>query len=310
LSVRKTRGAAALPDSPSLQQMIAYAVARFESAGLFFGHGTDNAYDEAVYLMLHALGLPPHKLKPFLKRKFDGAQQTSAMTLIERRIGERVPASYLTHEAWLMGHRFYVDERVIVPRSFIAELLPDGLAPWVAKPVRSVLDMCTGSGCLAILAALAFPDARVDGADISTDALQVARRNVADYKLAKRLRLEESDLFAGLAKRKYDLMISNPPYVDAPWRRRLPPEYRKEPGLALAAGKDGLDIVRRILRDAAGFLNPGGILVVEIGHNRDALEAAYPKLGFTWLAVAAGDQFVFLLTAEQLRSGNLPLIDK
>jgi ribosomal protein L3 glutamine methyltransferase len=182
--------------------------------------------------------------------------------------------------------------------------LPEGLDPWLADPdsVGCVLDLCTGSGCLAILTALAFSDARVDAADISKGALEVAQRNVGDYELDSRVRPVESDLFDALAGRRYDLIISNPPYVDAASMARLPPEYRKEPQLALAAGKDGLDIVRRILRDAAGYLAPEGILVVEVGHNREALETAYPRLPFAWLEVSAGDEFVFLLTAEQLRN--------
>ena len=288
----------------TLREVLNATVRRFKAANLYFGHGSATARDEAAYLLLHALGLPPHELKPYLERRLTGAEREAVENLIARRIAERVPAAYLTHEAWLQGHRFYVDERVIVPRSFIAELLPEGLDPWLADPdsVCSVLDLCTGSGCLAILAALAFADAKVDAADISRDALEVAQRNVRDYELASRVRLAESDLFGALAVRRYDLIISNPPYVDAVSIARLPPEYRKEPELALAAGKDGLDIVRRILQDAAGYLAPEGMLVVEIGHNREALEAAYPRLPFTWLEVSAGDEFVFLLTSEQLRN--------
>jgi len=283
--------------------MLHYAVTRFETAQLFFGHGSSNAYDEAAYLLLYALGLPPHELDPYLTRKLDGVERAAALGLIDRRISERVPAAYLTHEAWLCGHRFYVDERVIVPRSFIGELLENGLAPWLAdaKKIRRVLDLCTGSGCLAILAAIAFPGAQVDATDISPAALEVARRNVDEYGLAPDVKLLKADLFGSLDQ-QYDLIISNPPYVDAPSMRSLPPEYRKEPKLALAAGKDGLDIVHRILSEAARHLNPSGLLVVEIGHNRKQLEAHYPRLDFTWLEVAAGDEFVFALEAAQLRS--------
>jgi len=289
--------------APTLREVLASAVRRFKAAKLHFGHGSANARDEAAYLILYALHLPPHELEPYLTRTLTAAELESVENLIARRIGERVPAAYLTHEAWLQGHRFYVDERVIVPRSFIAELLPEGLDPWLPDPdsISRVLDLCTGSGCLAILAALAFRMAGVDAADISPGALEVARQNVHDYKLGKRVCVLDSDLFAALGSTRYDLIISNPPYVNAASMRRLPPEYRKEPQLALAAGADGLDIVRRIIDAAAEYLAPEGILVVEIGHNRKALEAAYPRLEFTWLETSAGDEYVFLLPAGQLR---------
>lgn len=221
--------------------------------------------------------------------------------LAERRIRERIPAAYLTHEAWLGDFRFYVDRRVIVPRSFVAELLPDGIAPFLQRPVRSVLDMCTGSGCLAVLLAHAFPGARVDGVDLSAGALAVARRNVAAYRLASRIRLVKSDLFDAIpARRRYDLIVSNPPYVDAASMARLPDEYRSEPRMALAGGKDGLMLVHRILEGARRHLNPRGALVCEIGHNRKALERAYPRVPFTWLDTGAGDGYVFLLEREQI----------
>ena len=221
---------------------------------------------------------------------------------VERRVRERIPAAYLTREAWLAGHSFYVDERVIVPRSFIAELLGEQLAPWIedADAVSDALDLCTGSGCLPILAALAFPNARIDAADLSRDALDVAARNVADYGLGERIALIESDLFAALAGRTYDLIVSNPPYVDAESVAALPPEYRAEPALALGSGADGLDAARRILAAAKAHLKPGGLLVMEIGHNRAALEAAFPALPFVWLDTSSGDQFVFLLRREDL----------
>ncbi len=291
------------PEGCTLREILAYAEQRFEAAQLFFGHGTSNAYDEAVYLLLYALGLPPDELTPYLERKLDGVEYAACLGLIERRINERVPAAYLTHEAWLLGHRFYVDERVIVPRSFIAELLQDGLSPWLeeSQQITQVLDLCTGSACLAILAALAFPGARIDAIDISAAALEVARRNVDEYGLAADVNLLKSDLYQSLRGARYDLIIANPPYVDAPSMRALPPEYRKEPKLALAAGKDGLDLVHRILQDAPKYLKTSGLLIVEIGHNREVLERLYPQLHFTWLEVAAGDEFVFLLTARQLQ---------
>lgn len=286
----------------TLRDLLRFAVSRFNEAGLFFGHGSDNAWDEAAYLLLHTLHLPLDRLEPFLDARLTSGERESALRILERRIIERVPAAYLTNEAWLGEHRFYVDERVIVPRSFIAELLDEELAPWIEDPwaVGRVLDLCTGSGCLAILAAHAFPDARVDAVDISSDALAVAARNVADYGLEERLRLVNADLFAGVQGERYDVIVSNPPYVNAESVAALPEEYRREPEIALGSGHDGLDLTRRILAEAAGHLNPGGLLVVEIGHNRDDLEAAYPETPFTWLDTAAGDQYVFLLRREEL----------
>jgi ribosomal protein L3 glutamine methyltransferase len=286
----------------TVRDWLRFAVSRFNEAGLFFGHGSDNAFDEAAYLILHTLHLPLDRLDPFLDASLTHGESEQVQAVIERRVVERLPAAYLTNEAWLGAHRFYVDERVIVPRSFIAELLHEQLAPWVddAEGVSRVLDLCTGSGCLAILAALAFPDAHVDAVDLSRDALDVAAKNVADYDLAERIELVESDLFAALAGRTYDVIVSNPPYVNAQSVAALPPEYRAEPALALGSGEDGLDATRRILAEAKAHLNPGGVLVVEIGHNRDALEAAYPTLPFTWLDTEGGDQFVFMLRREDL----------
>jgi len=286
----------------TLRDWLRYAVSRFNAAQLSFGHGSDNAWDEAVYLVLHTLNLPLDRLEPFLDARLLPDERNRLQAIIERRAGERIPAAYLTHEAWLGEHRFYVDERVIVPRSFIAELLQEQLAPWIDDPwqIQSALDLCTGSGCLAILAALYFPEARVDAVDLSPEALEVARRNVDDYQLAERVRLVHSNLFAGVARQRYDLIVSNPPYVNAESVAALPAEYRHEPAMALGSGEDGLDATRIILAEAKAHLNPGGLLVVEIGHNRDALEAAYPDLPFTWLETSGGDQFVFMLRAEEL----------
>ena len=286
----------------TLRDLLRFAVSRFNEAELFFGHGSDNAWDEAAYLLLHTLHLPLDRLEPFLDARLTEAERNTVLHLIERRVKTRVPAAYLTHEAWLGEHRFYVDERVIVPRSFIAELLEEQLTPWIDDPwaVARVADICTGSGCLAILAALAFPEAEVDAVDISPDALEVAKRNVADYGLEDRLELVQSDLMSGLTGRKYDIIISNPPYVNAASMATLPEEYRREPELALAGGEDGLDLVHILLQQAREHLNPGGLLVVEIGHNRDDLEAAYPDTPFTWLDTEAGDQFVFMLRQEEL----------
>ena len=286
----------------TVRDLLRFAVSRFNEAGLFFGHGSDNAWDEAVYLVLHTLHLPIDNLTPFIDARLTSNERAAVLAVIERRIKARLPAAYLTHEAWLGDFRFYVDERVIVPRSHIAELLREQLNPWVSDPwaIGRVLDLCTGSGCLAILAAHAFPEAVVDAVDISSDALAVAQRNVADYGLEDRLNLIESDAFAGIAGRKYDVIISNPPYVNAESMDALPHEYRQEPELALASGEDGLDFTRIILSRAAEHLNPGGVLVVEIGHNRDALEAAFPDTPFTWLDTEAGDRYVFMLRREEL----------
>jgi ribosomal protein L3 glutamine methyltransferase len=276
-----------------------------------YGHGTTNALDEAAWLILHALGLPPSNLDAHLDDPITGEQFKAARALLDRRVRTRKPAAYLIHEAWLGPHRFYVDERVIVPRSYIAELLNRGQTPIFCpaenrglSPVSpvSILDMCTGSGCLAIVAALTFPKAQVDAADLSQEALEVAKRNVADYGLAGRVRLVRSDLFAALGGTTYDLIISNPPYVKAASMRKLPEEYRKEPEMALASGADGLDHTRSILAAARGHLNPRGRLVVEIGHNRKALERAYPRAKFEWPATSGGKGFVFALSREDLPS--------
>lgn len=286
----------------TVRDLLRFAVSRFNEAELFFGHGTHNAYDEAAYLILHTLHLPLDTLDPFLDARLTATELGVVLNILERRVKERVPAAYLTHEAWLGDFKFYVDERVIVPRSFIAELLRERLAPWVADPdaVESGLDLCTGSGCLAILMAHAFPNAMIDAVDISEDALDVAQRNVLDYGLDEQVILLRSDLFSGLQDQRYDVIVSNPPYVNAESMEALPEEYRREPSLALASGEDGLDHIRTILRDAPKHLNQGGLLVVESGHNRDTLEGAFPHLPFTWLETSAGDEFVFLLSREQL----------
>ena len=293
-------------DLATLRDWLRYAVSRFGEAGLAFGHGSANAYDEAAYLILHELHLPLDRLEPFLDATLTQGERARLTELLVRRIDQRVPAAYLTHEAWLGEFRFYVDERVVIPRSFIAELLPDGLAPWVGdgEAVTAALDMCTGSGCLAILLAHAYPDADIDAVDLSADALTVAQRNVADYGLADRINLIRSDLFKNLSEKTYDLIISNPPYVTAVAMSELPPEYRHEPALALAGGEDGLDAVRTLLREAPRFLNPDGTLVVEVGHGRAAVELAWPRLPFVWIATASAPDSVFLLKRADLVGGR------
>lgn len=293
---------AILDDLHTIRDWLRWAVSRFSEAGLCFGHGCDTPYDEAVWLILHTLHLPNDRLEPFIDARLTREEKLALLDVLQQRIARRVPAAYLTHEAWLGEFKFYVDERVIVPRSFFAELLGDGFAPWVEDPyaVTDALDLCTGSGCLAILMAHAFPNAQVDAVDISADALAVARRNIADYGLEEVVNPVESDLFNKLGGRQYDLIISNPPYVTQASMDALPPEYRHEPALALAAGDDGLDIVRRILAAAKAHLKPGGVLAIEVGHNRDLVEAAYPELEAVWLDAEGGDEKIFLLTREQL----------
>lgn len=286
----------------TVRDLLRFAVSRFSEANLFFGHGTTNAYDEAAYLILRTLHLPPDRLEPFLDATLLPKECEQVLQMLERRVKERIPAAYLTHEAWLGEFRFYVDERVIVPRSFIAELLEEQFTPWIEEPeaVESALDLCTGSGCLAILMAIHFPNALVDAVDISEDALAVAQRNVADYGMTDQVHPLRSDMFAALDGRRYDLIVSNPPYVNAPSMQALPEEYHHEPEQALASGEDGLDHIRVILREAAGHLNERGILVVEAGHNLETISEAFPHLDFTWLETRAGNEHVFLLTREQL----------
>ncbi len=287
----------------TLRDLLRHAVTRFNTEGLFFGHGSDNAYDEAAYLLLHTLKLPLDRLEPFLDARLTPEEIARLLALIERRATDRVPVSYLTREAWLGDYRFYVDERAIVPRSFIAELVPGHFQPWLANPgeVGDVLELCTGSGCLAILLADAFPFAQVDAVDLSADALAVAARNVDDYQLQDRITLIESDLYAKLPEGKtYDLIVTNPPYVNSESMRHLPPEYRHEPSMALAGGDDGMDLVRQIVAGAKARLNPGGILVVEIGNEFVYADLAFADYELTWLSTSAGDEQVFLLTADQL----------
>ena len=286
----------------TVRDLLRFAVSRFNQAELSFGHGSANAYDEAAYLVLHTLHLPLDLLEPFLDARLSAAEIDAVLNVIERRAAERVPAAYITQEAWMHGFHFYVDERVIVPRSFIGELLQDGLQPYVEDPeqVSAVLELCTGSGCLAVLAAHAFPNADIDAVDLSAPALEVATRNVTDYKLDDRVALFEGDLYAPLAERRYDVIISNPPYVNAASMQELPAEYKHEPDMALAGGADGMDIVRRIIAEARNWLTEDGVLVVEIGNERANVEAAFGGLDLVWLSTSAGDDNVFLIQAADL----------
>ncbi|WP_423192022.1 50S ribosomal protein L3 N(5)-glutamine methyltransferase [Cupriavidus sp. H18C2] len=287
----------------TVRDLLRLAVSRFTAARLSFGHGSANAYDEAAYLVLHTLNLPLDTLDPFLDARLLPEEVDAVLKVIDRRVTERVPAAYITHEAFMHGLRFYVDSRVIVPRSFIGELLQDGLEPWLGDTAQigPVLELCTGSGCLPIIAAHVWPAARIDAVDISPDALAVARRNVADYKMEDRIALYEGDLYAPLPSgATYDVILTNPPYVNEQSMRELPAEYLAEPRLALAGGDDGMDIVRRIVAGARKRLNPGGVLVVEIGNERANVEAAFPDLDIVWLSVSAGDDQVFLVTYDAL----------
>ncbi len=285
------------------RDLLRYAVTRFNGAKLFFGHGSSDALDEAAYLILHTLKLPLDKLDPFLDATLLPDEVHQVLTVIERRAVERVPAAYITNQAWLGSYAFYVDERVLVPRSFIAELIPESFSPWVkdAFAVENILELCTGSGCLAIMMADAFPNSVVDAVDISPDALAVAEQNIRDYKLEGRVNPIASDLYANVPFKKYDLIVTNPPYVNSASMSALPPEYLHEPQIGLAGGEDGMDLVRKIVDGAADYLTPDGILMVEIGNEREYAEAAFGHLGLTWVTTSAGDDMVFLLTADQLR---------
>jgi ribosomal protein L3 glutamine methyltransferase len=286
----------------NIRDWIRYAVSQFEASDVFYGHGTDNAYDEAVWLIMSGLHLPMDTLINFLDARITAGERIKLANFIEQRISKHTPTAYLLKEAWLQGLKFYVDERVLIPRSFIAELLADGLSSWIEFPemIESAADICTGSGCLGILLASVFTNAEVDVIDISQDAIDVANINIANYSLQEQVTAIKSDMFSALKGKKYDLIISNPPYVDAPSMAALPQEYQNEPQLALGSGDAGLDHTHTILREAANYLNDDGILIVEIGHNREALEAAYPNIIFNWLEVSSGNEFVFLLTKSQL----------
>lgn len=293
------------PSSTTLQLVEAMA-ARLDAAGVSFGHGTTNAFDEAAWLVLWQLGHPLHALDEVADDAVTPEAAAQVEALVQRRIDSRRPAAYLTGEAWLQGVPFHVDERVIVPRSFIGELLftdlfgGDGftLVPDVTAVGRA-LDLCTGSGCLAILAARIFPNAEVDAVELSPQAIEVARANIADSGFADRLNLFQGDLFQPVASERYDLIITNPPYVDAEAMDELPPEFRHEPAMALDGGEDGLDIVRRILAEAPRHLNPGGGLLCEIGRGREILEDDYPELDFFWLDTEESNGEVFWLTADK-----------
>lgn len=284
-----------------MKQLILRGKQQLEDANVYFGHGTDNALDEAVYLMIYVRQIDADFSEQQLEQVVSNDEQQQFEQLIAQRIEKRIPAAYLTHQAWFAGLPFYVDESVLVPRSPIAELIMDGFTPWVdISNVHDALDLCTGSGCIGIALAKHYPHIQVDISDLSEQALQVAQKNIQQHQLEDRVQAYQSNLFSALPEKQYDLIVSNPPYVDAEDMAALPDEYRHEPELGLTAGEDGLDLVIPMLQQAANFLRPGGILVVEVGNSETALQARFPQVPFTWLEFEHGGHGVFLLDYEQL----------
>jgi ribosomal protein L3 glutamine methyltransferase len=289
----------------TLIELITAQSARLKQAGVCFGHGTANAFDESAWLVLWALGLPLESLETRAQQSLSAAEQARCEALLTQRIESRRPAAYLTQEAWLQNVPFFVDERVLVPRSYIAELLADAegegtLDAWLSERTKSVLDLCTGSACLAVIAALAYPEVAVDAADISAPALEVARINLAKHKLERRIHLLQSDLLDAV-RGPYDLILCNPPYVNSASMSTLPDEYRAEPTLALQGGADGMDLIRRIVPDAARHMTNDAVLVLEIGHERAHFEAAFPRLEVAWLETSGGHDQVLLVTRDALQ---------
>ena len=290
----------------TIRDCLRYACTRFEAAGIAYGQGTDNAWDEAVWLLLWCLHLPPDRLDPFLDARLTTRERRLVLELIDRRCRERVPSAYLIGEAWLRGLRLRADPRALVPRSLIAEALEESLNDWLpGDPPAAVLDLCTGGGSLAVFAALRFPQARIDAADLSADALALAAENLALYGLSDRVELLQGDLFGPAKGRRYDLVLCNPPYVNAASMDGLPPEFLAEPRAALAGGEDGMDLVRRIVAAAPAHLNPGGLLVLEIGHEAEHFAAAFPTLEFAWLPVTAGEDQLVLVSREQIERAGI-----
>lgn len=306
--VAKTNASNVIASLHTMRDFVRYAVTRFSGAGLFYGHGTFTALDEAIFLAMETLRLPvTQHPDPYLDARLLPEEKKALLKMIDTRVKTRKPLAYLLNKAYLQGFPFYVDERVIIPRSFIAELLfTDVIAnegyPLIEDPyeIKSVLDLCTGSGCLAVLAARAFPEAQIDAVDLSKSALEVARINVKDSPYAERITLHHGDLFKPMKGRRYDLIITNPPYVDAEAMKHLPEEYHYEPKMALAAGEDGLDLVRRILKEAPSYLTEEGRLLCEIGSGREILEGEYPGLPFLWLDTEESQGEVFWLTQDQI----------
>ena len=287
--------------SQTIYELILWGEQQLNNSGVYFGHGTDNALDEAAYLMAYARQVAPDFADDVLDEKVSEADTDKFKRLLQERIEKKLPAAYLTHEAWFAGKRFYVDERVLVPRSPIAELIMDGFEPWIdINKVQTALDLCTGSGCIGIAIASYFSHIQVDISDVSEDALTVARKNIEQHQLADRVKAYQSNLFTDLPEKQYDLIVSNPPYVDAEDMAALPDEYRHEPELGLTAGEQGLDLVIPMLQQAPRFLRPGGIIIIEVGNSEAALQERFPQVPFTWLEFEYGGHGVFLLDYEQL----------
>lgn len=286
----------------TIRDVLRFAVTRMNEGGVFFGHGQADAVDEALFLVLRALQLPVERADLFIDAFLTHAEINSLIQMIDQRVRKRVPSAYLLREAWLQGYRFYVDERAIIPRSFLAELLKDGLAPWIQEPktVADVLDLCTGSGCLAIMAADVFCNAKVDAVDVSPDALAVAKRNISDYQMSGRVGTVQSDLYGDLPSKRYDIIICNPPYVTDESMASLPREYQREPKLALSGGPDGMAVARRVVRGARSYLKRGGLLFIEIGGGRAAAEQMFKDVPLTWLTTSDGDDTVFMTRQEEL----------
>ncbi len=284
----------------SIRDYLRWATSRFNEAGLFYGHGTDNAWDEAVQLIMPSLHLPWDSPPDLLNSRLTLSERRHLVEVIERRIEERIPAAYITGKAWFAGLEFYVDERVLVPRSPLAETIAQEFQPWLQGYPARILDLCTGSGCIGIACAHTFVDAEVVLSDISADAIAVANRNIGLHHLSDQVTAVESDLFAGLQGQVFDLIVSNPPYVNAEDLAAMPEEYQAEPALALGSGDDGLDFTRRLLGEAREHLSDNGLLVVEVGNSWPTLEAVFPRVPFTWLEFEQGGHGIFVLTAEQL----------
>ena len=300
-----------VPELQTIRDFLRFAVSRFRVAGLAYGHGTATAFDDAAFLILESLHLPNDSLEPWLEARLTRAERLHLAAMIENRVVTRKPSAYLTRSAYLGPHRFYVDERVIVPRSFLGELMltaevDEGLPFGLETPPQRILDLCTGSGCLAVVAAHLFPEARVSAVDLSKDALAVAADNVARHTLASRVSLVEGDLFAALGDEVFDLILSNPPYVTADAVARFPDEHKAEPRLAHLGGADGMDIVRRILAEAGAHLAPDGILAVEVGQGRATLERLFPDLPFLWLDTELSEGEVFVLPASAVQAATRP----
>lgn len=289
----------AVSELHTLQDMIRWTVSRFNAAGLFYGHGTDNAWDEAVQLILPSLYLPIDVPSHVLNSRLTSSERLRIVERVIQRINERTPTAYLTNKAWFCGLEFFVDERVLVPRSPIGELIENQFQPWLIEEPRRIMDMCTGSGCIAIACAHAFPDAEVDAIDISADALEVAEQNIQDHGLEAQVTPIRSDLFRDLIEDKYDLIVTNPPYVDEEDMNSLPEEFKHEPELGLAAGSDGLKLMRRIIANAPRFLTENGILICEVGNSMVHVMDQYPNIPFTWIEFQNGGHGVFMLTRQQ-----------